>query len=169
MPDFDSVHPGPVEDFGGVLDEVDHLLGGTGVKARQAADALEELAICSRKINGPAAALAAVTGVAAGRVTEPREGPFSEFVTVCRDGGGIVLFAVILLEASLESEQCREPAAQQDREYRNAEAHVLVCGQNNMWDLGERTWGGPSQFVACLLLVAEMTQTTEGDRPRHVC
>ena len=92
--------------------------------ARQPPHAFQKLPVRFGKIGGPAAALAAVTGIAARRIAQARERPLGLLEGVLRDGGRIVLFAGVFFEARLKGEQCREPAAQQDREYRNAEAHV---------------------------------------------
>src|SRR6185312_13759388 len=93
------------------------------MNTRQAADTREELAIRFGKIGWPASALTTVSGVAPGGIAETGEGPFGFFVGVGRDRGGVVFFAGVFLKSRLEGKQCRKPAAQQDREYRNAEAH----------------------------------------------
>ena len=92
MADFDSVNPGPVEDLVGVVDQVDHLFGGSGVDAGQAADAFEKLPVGFGEIGGPTASLAAVTGVAARGIAQAREGPLGLFVGVAGDCRRIVLF-----------------------------------------------------------------------------
>lgn len=109
--------------------------------ARQASDAFEKLPVGFGKIGGPTAAFAAVTRVAARRITQPRKRPLGLLKGILRDRRWIILFACVFFEAGLESEQCREPAEhheeQQDRGYRNAEAHVLRMWPeyhaNDMW------------------------------------
>ena len=56
MADFDRINPGPVEDLVGIVDQIDHLFGGSGVDAGQAADALQKLAVGFGEIGGPTAA-----------------------------------------------------------------------------------------------------------------
>ena len=85
MAHFDRVDPRPVEDLVGIADQVDHLLGGSGVDAGQAPDALQKLPVGFGEIGGPAADLAAVTGIAARGIAQARERPLGQLVRVLRD------------------------------------------------------------------------------------
>lgn len=126
MAHFDGVNPWPIVDFVGIVNEIDYLFGGSGVDAREAADAFEEVTVSAGEICGPTAAIAVIAGVTAGGVAQTRECPFGFFVSVPGDRSRIVFFAGVFLEVGLEREEGREPAAKKNREYRDAGAHFLL-------------------------------------------
>src|SRR3984957_21248613 len=54
MAHFDRIYPWPIEDFVGIVDQIDHLFGGSCMDACKASHALKKLPVGFGEIGGPA-------------------------------------------------------------------------------------------------------------------
>src|SRR5437870_2562128 len=142
VPDLDTIHPWPVENL--VTIEIDHLLNRARVQAREAADALHELAVGLGVIDGPSAARAPVAAVRTRGIVEPGKRPFRLFVVVGRQRRGIVFVGCVLAETRLKGRAGGEGEHYDARGNRYPERHAdwksLYLVQDSMRGMQGSGW-----------------------------